>query len=294
MSHAFVNQLIHIMWSTAKQDYFITPSLKNELRAYITALVKQKNGVVLTTGGSLDHLHLMITLPPEISLSYLISYLKSNSSRWLKTHKTIDPNFCWQDGYLAVSTQEDRKDKVCSYIKSNEDLHQLKNKSYSEELLEMLKLQNIEYNEYFLKNSYSKVYVHVIWSTHNRMPCLDKGLRSDLYYQMNQTISNARGVVHAIGGIEDHVHLLVEMPKDKALADLMREVKTSATHWLKANNKSKYGQFEWQTGYGAFTLSLANFEIVKNYIGKQEEHHSQHSSKDEWNDFLIHRGYKII
>ena len=109
-------------------------------------------------------------------------------------------------------------------------------------------------------------------------------MRQNLYNQISHVITNSKGIIHEIGGIEDHLHILMEMPKNKTLSDLIREIKTNSTHWLKSLN-TEYDQFEWQIGYGAFTVSYSNLEVVRNYIQKQEEHHLQHTCKPEW-EFL--------
>ena len=193
----------------------------------------------------------------------------------------IDQNFCWQEGYLAISTQAEKVDSVCRYIKDDEVRHQSKN--YSEEILSILEQQNIEFKkDYLLCTSYAKILVHAVWSTHSRVPCLDKCMRQNLYNQISDVITDAKGVVREIGGIEDHVHILMETPKSKSLSDLIRDIKTASTHWLKSMN-IKYNQFEWQTGYAAFTVSYSNIETIRNYIQNQEEHHLQQKYNNEWN-----------
>ncbi len=89
-----------------------------------------------------------------------------------------------------------------------------------------------------------------------------------------------------MGGIEDHVHLLIEAPKDIALSDLVRSIKTSGTHWLKTVDISRFKDFEWQKGYGAFTASLTTIEAIKNYIQNQEEHHKTRTFQEEWAQIL--------
>jgi len=287
MSHYLVNQLIHVMWSTQNLQYHIHKSLKNDLNAYVTALVKSKNGRVLATGGSPDHIHLLIVLPPEISLSTLLGHVKAYSSKWIKSRENVDPKFSWQEGYLAISTQEDKLNSICQYIKEDENRHQTKN--YRDEIITILNLQGIKFNkDYLLTTSFSKVYVHLIWSTHNRTPCLEKNIRQNLYTQMTSRITNSKGIVHEIGGIEDHVHVLMEIPKNIALSDFTREIKTAASHWLKAQSK-KFQQFEWQAGYGGFTVSHSNVETVKKYIQNQEEHHREHTNNPEWENFFMDR-----
>lgn len=289
MSHHLVNQLIHTMWSTKDQKYAIPLALKEHLYAYINSLMKIKNGHVIALGGSSDHIHLLTLLPPDISISMLLSHVKACSSRWIKLHGNLDPQFSWQTGYLAVSTQEDKLDGVCTYIKSDEARHQ--SKSYREELIGMLKLQNIAYNEaYFLQNSFSKILVHAVWSTNDRAPMLKNEIRQDLYAHIKDVIANNKGTTHAIGGIDDHVHVLMEIPKDKALSEMIQTIKSSATHWLKIMDHSKFHDFEWQTGFGAGTVSYSIIEIIKNYIHSQEKHHRSLSYNDEWGNFVVNKG----
>jgi len=291
MSHHFVNQLIHLMWSTHDLQNYISPLIKSDLYAYITNTVKAKNGKVFATGGSTDHIHLLLLLPPEISLSSLLRELKACSSKWIKTKNLANPEFTWQQGFIAVTTQTDKVSKVCSYIESDESRH--KSKSYSEELIFLLKQQNMDYNEkFYLQNSHAKMYMHMIWSTHNRIPWIDKSIRPDLYSHMSEIVKKNRGCMHSIGGIEDHIHILMEAPKDKALADLVKDVKTSAVHWIKKQDPLKYRDFQWQVGYGAFSLSYSSLEAVKQYIAGQEEHHRKQNFKEEWEEFLQKNGYQ--
>ncbi len=290
MSHSHINQLIHVIWSTQGQLFLISQSVRNELYAYISTLVKAKDGKVFACGGTSDHIHILLLLPADISLSTLISHVKAYSSKWIKSRQGIDSNFSWQKGYLAVSIQRDRVDNVCRYIQLDENRHNSSRMSYIDELKSMLKKQDIPFNEqYFLENSHSKILLHTVWSTHNRSPDLDKDMRSELYAKIETAIINCQGEMHAIGGVEDHVHVFVEAPKNKSLSDLMREVKTAATHWLK-NSSSKYQHFEWQAGYGAFSISSSSVEDVKYYIQNQEEHHRLRSYAEEWNEFLLLNG----
>lgn len=283
MSHYLVNQLVHVMWSTLNQQFHFQHALKSDLLAYITALAKSKNGKVLATGGSTDHIHLLLVLPPDIALGTFMSHLKAYSSKWIKSCNSVDQKFCWQEGYLAMSTDSEKIDSVCRYIKDDEIRHQ--SKSYSEEVLSILSQQNMEFNkDYFLRTSFAKILVHAIWSTNNRIPCLDKCMRQNLYNQLSDVIANSKGVTLEIGGVEDHVHILMEAPKSKSLSDLIRDIKTISTHWLKSKS-SKYDQFEWQTGYAAYTVSYSNIEIVRNYIQNQEEHHLKQTYKQGWEFF---------
>lgn len=297
MSHSFVNQLIHVMWSTNNQQYLLPHLIQNELHAYITTLVKSKRGKVFACGGSADHIHILLLLPPDISLSNLLNQIKSHSSKWIKTRSSVDPNFSWQSGYLAFSVQKDRINHACNYIISDAARHQSPSKpfSYADELTAMLQQQDIQYNpQYYLQNSRAKILLHAVWSTNNRVPYLDKEYRPNLYVQAVNIVANCRGKVHEIGGVDDHIHILMEVPKDRALSDLMLEIKTRLTHWLKSVNSSKYRDFEWQTGYGAFSISLSSVEAVRQYIQQQEAHHCEHTYQGEWNEFLLKKAFCIL
>ena len=103
---------------------------------------------------------------------------------------------------------------------------------------------------------------------------------------LNQITGENKGIAHAIGGIEDHIHLLMEVPKDKALSDLVRDIKSAGTQLLIKENPS----FEWQTGLGAFSVSLPTLDRVKQYIQNQEEHHKSKTTLKEWNEFLTRKG----
>jgi putative transposase len=296
MSHSFVEQIVHIMWSTDNQQFHLSQPIQNELYAYITTLINSKSGKVFACGGNTDHIHLLTLLPADISLASFVGFIKAYSSKWIK-HRDPDSansNFKWQTGYCAVSVQRDRLDSVCEYIKKDESRHFSKKISYRNELSDILKQQNIPYQEqYLMESSFSKMNLHVVWSTYNRNPDLNKDIRPVLYEQISKMVEENQSKVLAIGGIDDHVHLLMEISKNLALSDLMRNVKTHATHWLK-NRDVKFKNFEWQTGFGAFSVCLSGLDGVKDYIANQEEHHKQKSYADEWNEFLFRLGGPLV
>lgn len=288
MSHQFAQQLIHIIWSTDNQQYKIPSAVNNQLYAYISTVIKSKEGKLYLAGGSHDHIHCLISLPPTLSISAMMRMVKSNSSKWIKHQQSIDPKFAWEDGYTAISVQHDRVDAVCTYIKDEGNRHE--KMSYKDELSKILALQNIAYDEkYFLSNTHSKILLHLIWSTKNRIPFLDKSIRPFLYTEMANVVSKTGGICHSVGGIEDHVHLLIETSRNIALSDLINEIKVAASHWISLKGHT-FQDFEWQIGYGAFSISLHTVEAVKQYIMQQEEHHKKATSNHEWNEFILNKG----
>jgi REP element-mobilizing transposase RayT len=91
-------------------------------------------------------------------------------------------------------------------------------------------------------------------------------------------------VAQAIGGVADHVHLLVGLPATSSLSQVVRELKTLSSKWI--HEELGQGLFAWQEGYGAFTVSASQRETVRNYIENQEQHHRVRSFQDEYREFL--------
>jgi REP element-mobilizing transposase RayT len=100
---------------------------------------------------------------------------------------------------------------------------------------------------------------------------------------------NSTGRAIAIGGVDDHVHLMLSLPANIATADAMRIVKANSSRWIHATNP-RLAIFAWQTGYGAFSVSRSNVAAVKAYIAGQVEHHRTVSFQDEFIAFLNRHG----
>ena len=97
------------------------------------------------------------------------------------------------------------------------------------------------------------------------------------------------GVVpEAIGGVADHVHLLLGVPATMVLSDLIRTLKANSSKWV--HEEVGMEKFAWQEGYGAFTVSPGNREAVANYIHRQEEHHRTRGFQEEYVEFLKKAG----
>lgn len=289
MSHSNVKQLIHVMWSTYDQKYSIPSPINNYLCGYIKLAIRSQIpigfGGMITISVSRDHVHLLLFLPQDICLSSLMRHIKSSSSKWLKNQSQIDPNFQWQDGFIAFSTQEDMMDKVKAYI--DNDITRHINMNYSSEALNILTKQNINFNEkFFLQNTLSKIIVHTVWSTQYRMPLLSNNIQQNLYNFIKETVLESKGDIYEIGGVEDHIHILMEVPRDKPLSDLIKDIKTKSTHWLKLKDPLKFNDFGWQNGFGGFTISYSSINSVSHYIQQQEEHHRKRTFQEELQDLF--------
>ena len=124
MTHHFVSQLIHVVWATADQQYKIPLPVRNKLYAYLSTVIKSHEAKLYLAGGACDHVHCLISLPPQLSISLFMRIIKSHSSKWIKQQQDIDAKFAWEDGYTAFSLQHDRQDAAYKYIQGEEKRHE--------------------------------------------------------------------------------------------------------------------------------------------------------------------------
>jgi putative transposase len=139
----------------------------------------------------------------------------------------------------------------------------------------------LQFIHYFaMPQSLSAVYIHLVFSTKDRRPLLrDKTVREALH--------SFRGVSKQldcspiqVGGVEDHVHLLIRFGRTVTQAEWVKELKRVSNKWLKERGP-EYADFEWQGGYASFSVSQSNLEQVEQYIAGQEEHHRKTGFQDE-------------
>ena len=140
-----------------------------------------------------------------------------------------------------------------------------------------------------MPNTYSQIYVHIVFAVKGRKSLIQRNWREDLFKHITGTVQNKRNKMIAIGGIEDHIHILIGLNPLQAISDLVRDVKVSSTLYI---NRSRFAnqEFHWQEGYGAFTVSKGDLSRVASYIGNQERHHAQRSFSAEYRQILDENG----
>lgn len=268
MSQTKTNLLAHIIWSTKNQAFQIDRKSMNELLGYLTNTVKNLGGTVFSASGFTDHVHMLLKYSLEISLANLLQKLKANSSSWMKTKPSISNEFSWQEGYTAFSVSKENVSQVCRYIEGEELRHV--EISYLDELEKFLQMQSVPYDtRYYSSNTFSKLLIHMIWSTKNRERMIEKNQQSRLFTIIQNELQENRGQLISIGGVEDHIHMMVDGPRHLAISDLVRNVKTKSSLEM-----AKFiDGFSWQGGYGAFSVGNSAKDNVVSYIENQEEHH---------------------
>jgi putative transposase len=142
-----------------------------------------------------------------------------------------------------------------------------------------------------MPQSLSNVLVHIVYSTKHRTPWLkDANLRSELYaYNAMILKDHVDSPALLIGGVEDHIHLLTLLSRKTALMEVIQQSKTETSKWLKTQG-AQLRDFQWQAGYGVFSVSQSNVEEVKQYISNQEEHHRTMSFQDEFREICRRHG----
>jgi REP element-mobilizing transposase RayT len=136
-----------------------------------------------------------------------------------------------------------------------------------------------------MSNTYSQIYIHVVFSVRNKRHSINKSWKDELYKYITGIIKSKEQKLIVINGVSDHLHFLVGMRPTCNLSDLIREVKANSSKWI---NKSNYisGKFFWQEGFGAFSLGHSQLPIIINYINNQDEHHKKATFREEYIQFL--------
>jgi len=134
--------------------------------------------------------------------------------------------------------------------------------------------------------SLAQIYLHVVFSTKNRRPFLvDPEIRDEMHRFLGGACKKLDSPVLRVGGVADHVHVLCRLGKTMAPAVLVKELKRASSSWAKTNGPG-LREFYWQNGYAAFSVSPGHVEPLREYIGRQEEHHRKVTFQDEFRRLL--------
>lgn len=141
-----------------------------------------------------------------------------------------------------------------------------------------------------MPQSLAQVYLHIVFSTKNRVPFLkDKKLQEETHAYLSGICKNLDSPSLLIGGTTDHIHILCSFSRKHAISDLLRELKRDSSKWIKTKVPSS-SKFHWQQGYGVFSIGPAHISPLKKYIAYQEEHHRKETFKDEFRRLLLKYG----
>jgi putative transposase len=143
-----------------------------------------------------------------------------------------------------------------------------------------------------MSHSFTHLLYHLVFATKHRRPCLGEEIRPRLFAFLAQRLREEGGIPLAVNGMPEHVHLLARLRPTKAVADVLRGLKADSSRWLR-KSFAEFDCFAWQTGYGAFTVSVSQCDRVREYIEKQQEHHRDRIYIDEFRSLLRGHGFDV-
>lgn len=136
-----------------------------------------------------------------------------------------------------------------------------------------------------MPQSLSSILVHLIFSTKNREPFITTAIEPELYPYMAKIFRALKSPSLSIDGTSDHIHILFSLSRVIKVADLVEEVKTESSKWIKTKGP-ELKNFHWQKGYGAFSIGQSQVPVLKRYLARQRIHHRRITFEDEYRKFL--------
>ena len=140
--------------------------------------------------------------------------------------------------------------------------------------------------------TYTQIFWQIVFSTKHRDPVMVKENREKLFRYIWGILKNKKCVLYRINGVEDHLHIFTHVHPTIAISDLVRDIKKASNGFI--HDKELFPDFtDWQKGYGAFTYSIREKEMISNYVKKQEEHHKNETFVDEYKRLLTENGLEF-
>ena len=136
-----------------------------------------------------------------------------------------------------------------------------------------------------MATSLSSILIHLVFSTKHRERLITPEIEPELYPYLAKVFREYKSPTLEIGGTDNHLHILFLLSRTIAVADLVEEVKSSSSKWIKTKGR-EFKSFHWQTGYGAFSIGQSNVKKVKSYIVNQKEHHRKRTFEREYQVLL--------
>jgi putative transposase len=132
-----------------------------------------------------------------------------------------------------------------------------------------------------MAQSLSKVLLHLVFSTKGRDCLIPASVQDDLHTYLAGACRGLGAEAFRVGGSADHVHIACSLPRTVTVSDLVQQIKQTSSRWLKERDPACRG-FQWQAGYGAFSLGQSQLGALLRYIDRQDEHHAKVTFRDEF------------
>jgi putative transposase len=142
MSHTYVSDLVHCVFSTKERRNLICPEIQSDLWAFLGGIARKNGFKAIVVGGTENHVHVLLSLPAQMPLAKAMQLIKGASSHWMNENHT--KGFAWQQGYGAFTVGISRKDDTIEYIRLQAEHH--RKRSFEEEFVAFLKKHNVDYD----------------------------------------------------------------------------------------------------------------------------------------------------
>lgn len=136
-----------------------------------------------------------------------------------------------------------------------------------------------------MPHSFNKIWIHAIWSTKEWMPLISQSVEQKIHHLISDQLKELGCPVKIINGMPDHIHCLFLLSPQKSIAEVIKQIKGSSSHFINQNNLIT-SKFSWQTGYAAYSVSESVVEKVFQYIKNQKSHHQKKTFRQEYEEFL--------
>lgn len=134
-------------------------------------------------------------------------------------------------------------------------------------------------------HSYNQIWIHAVWATKDRQPLITPKIEKVLFGLMRKEFEELGCPVRIINGMPDHVHCLFLLNPKKSVADIIKQIKGSSSHFINHSNFTEE-RFSWQTGYACFSVSQSVVDRTFQYIRNQKQHHAKKTFQAEYDAFL--------
>jgi REP element-mobilizing transposase RayT len=140
-----------------------------------------------------------------------------------------------------------------------------------------------------MPNTYTELHVQLVFAVKYRQALIQPQWEVELHKYISGIAQNKGHQVLAINGMPDHIHLLLGWRPHQSISSIMQDIKACSSGWINDRRFTRE-PFQWQGGYGAFSYSRSQIEVVKQYIARQKEHHSKKTFLEEYKDLLVEHG----
>lgn len=148
MPNTYTQLYVQLVFAVKGRENIVSANIHDRVEKYITGIIQNKKHKLLAIYCMPDHLHIFLSMKPDMAISDLVRIVKSESTKFINDHQLVSGKFSWQEGFGAFSYSESQIDTVVNYVLHQSEHH--KQKSFKEEYVTFLKRYNIEYNEKYL------------------------------------------------------------------------------------------------------------------------------------------------